>query len=96
MKTHGAIQFTIEGDHFDSIQRLHAIAVERGFDGSVGATAGRLRNGASTWAELVVPTLKCAVRGAATRKIANAIARAEMAAMCAELDARRAALKAAT
>lgn len=93
------VQSVIEGQHFDTVKAVHGAAVVKGFTGCMTCTADRLQRGATTWAELLAPLLDVSTRNAthmaqvnAERKEAEAI---EMAEMCAVLDARKAAIKAA-
>ena len=82
----------IDGKKVSDYRAVHAIAVKFGFNGTRSATIGRLRRGANTWAELSSPV--DAVKSASRSKteVRRAADRAEMAAICAALDARRAAI----
>ena len=88
--------FMIEGMNFASARLVHEAAVSKGFNGSNSTIDARLRSGAKTWAELTAPVNDKASRAskvAQTKRARNA--RAEMTALCADLDARKAASKVA-
>ena len=90
----GAIKITIEGMHFPSLRVLCSVAMTRGFTGSSKVIRNRVKAGATTWAELLAPPhvnngnlAKCAERRAKEKAL--------MAQLCAELDARKAAIRSA-
>lgn len=81
--------FLVEGTPFNSVRGVFTQAVERGFTGALSNIMQRLTSGADTWDELcrpVNPTISAA------KKKTHAGKRAEMAAVIAELDARKKAM----
>jgi hypothetical protein len=87
------IQCVIDGQHFDAVSHAFAAAKERGFDGGEETFNARLRRGATTWSELLAPVQPNGKNGASKRATHRAEEKALMAQLCAELDARKAALK---
>lgn len=85
-------RFIVDGQPYECARQVFNIAKEKGFTGSVGAIAYRLRNGASTWSELIAkpdrPSQKSAFAGAEKRKRE----RDECAKIMAEMDARKKAM----
>ena len=83
--------YVVEGMRFPGARAVHAAAVARGFNGKKTIIEHRLKSGANTWKELAAPVDE---RKSAAGKKAHlgrkAQYRAEMAALCAELDARKA------
>jgi hypothetical protein len=86
------IQIVIDGQHFGAIAYAFAAARDRGFAGAKTTFATRLKHGATTWAELLAPMKEDGGR-VATCAAHRAEEKALMAQLCAELDARKAALK---
>lgn len=89
----------IEGFRFYNARAALSCARTMGFNGGLSTIAERLKSGVSTMAELVAPVSEARIAaGKVNCKITKSTyecRRAEMAAMMAEVDARRAALAAA-
>lgn len=91
------IQVVIDGEHFACMSHAFAAARARGFAGCSQSFGARLKRGCTTWAELMAPLEAGSRLGGQRAQITKAAHRAEekalMAQLCAELDARKAALK---
>ena len=86
-------QIVIDGEHFDSMSFAIASAKHRGFTGSKETFFARVKRGATTWAEILAPVGKQGINSNPGRAAFRAREKAQMAQMCAELDARKAALQ---
>jgi len=86
------ICIAIEGERYATLHALFSTAKGRGFAGGITTFQARLKQGATTWAELLAPVQEHRGR-AATRAAHRAEEKALMAQLCAELDARKAALR---
>lgn len=82
-------RYVIDGQKFQTVSGVLREAQSRGFVGTYMTIGRRLKSGASTWAELIQRWDNMA-NSCVKRKAAE---KAEMHALCLELDARKKALK---
>jgi ATP phosphoribosyltransferase regulatory subunit HisZ len=88
------ICIAIEGERYATLHALFSTAKGRGFAGGITTFQARLKQGATTWAELLAPVDTSRTGQAQTARAAHrAEEKALMAQLCAELDARKAALR---
>lgn len=81
--------YIIEGVKCGSARAVWRYAVRHyGFTGEENCIAMRLKRGATTWREIAAPVAKQATKNRTTA----AAKKAEMSALCAEIDARKAKL----
>ena len=85
--------FKIEGAYFSTIQQVIGVARSLGFDGCGNTIRRRLKRGANTWEELIAaPKHQKSEAGKVLKTMRNK-EKTQMAQLCAELDARKSALK---
>lgn len=84
--------YVIEGQMFPSVKSVYLACVDRGFVGCATVISARLKAGCDTWAALSAPKTDKMDRCNAGRAKRLRESKEEMARICAELDARKAAL----
>jgi hypothetical protein len=91
------IRVAVDGELIDSLQTVINMARTRGFTGCDNTIIYRIQHGATTWAELLAPVDEGASKGGRVsgQRRATRLAKEKelMAQLCAELDARKAAIK---